>query len=139
MEVYRSKHGLLNTTSNSEAKRSARKAYRTVQKRTPRRIPYVRSIYFSKDKIFINQFWNHLNQKNRADQTRRLAYYVCALDLIRNTKHAPATVFEADKNIILHRFQGITVNGDYFVVQIKQNKKTNRKEFMSVFPAKIDK
>jgi hypothetical protein len=36
----------------------------------------------------------------------------------------------------LHRFTGCTKDGEVFYVQIRANKKTNRKGFMSVFPAK---
>lgn len=37
---------------------------------------------------------------------------------------------------IFHRFEGITKEKEIFYVQIKENIKTDRKEFMSVFPDK---
>jgi hypothetical protein len=37
---------------------------------------------------------------------------------------------------IFHRFKGITKAKEVFFVQIKENIRTDRKELMSVFPAK---
>ncbi len=114
--------------------REARKLYHTIQKQTKRQ-PYVRSSYFSKDKIFINTFWQHLEQKRRSDQTRRLKLYLCAIDLLRNTRLDPNTIFSNEKpREVLHRFVGTTKEGSLFYVQVKQNKKSGRKDFMSVFP-----
>jgi hypothetical protein len=115
----------------------ARQEYHKVQKRTPRRVPYVRSRYFAKDKIFLNTFWEHLKQKRLTEQSNRLKYYPCALDLIRNTTSTPETVFEKNSpSVLLHRFKGQAADGSYFYVQIKDNRRTGHKEFMSVFPAK---
>ena len=137
MKVYKSKAALLPGTSYSEVITAARREYHIAQKRTPRRVANVRSAYFAKDKIFLNNFWNHLSQKHPADQRRRLKYYKAALDLIRNSKLTPDTVFSKDDlNNILHRFYGVTIDGYYYTVQIKQNKRTNRKDFISVFPSK---
>lgn len=137
MIVYKSKYGQLSGTTYSEIIAAARREYHIVQKRTPRRIPYVRSTYFAKDKVFLNTFWEHLKQKHPTDQERRLKFYAAALDLIRNSKFTPDTIFARDdKDTLLHRFQGVSKDGQYFSVQIKENKRTHRKEFMSVFPAK---
>ena len=137
MQVYKSKYSRLPGTSFAEIIAGARREYHAIQKRTPRRIPYVRSGYFAKDKIFLNTFWEHLKQKHPADQMRRLKFYLAAIDLLRNSKEAPDTIFaKDDMDTLLHRFHGITKDGHYFNVQIKQNKRTNRKEFMSVFPTK---
>jgi hypothetical protein len=136
MEIYRAKCNRVSGTSLTEVKAAARREYHAIQKRTPRRIPYVRSGYFAKDKIFLNTFWDHLKQKHPADQLRRLKFYAAAIDLIRCFKEAPETIFSKDDvSILLHRYQGVTKDGHYFCVQIKQNKRTGRKEFISVFPA----
>lgn len=135
--VYQSKVGLLPGTSFREIMAAARREYHIAQKRTPRRVAHVRSAYFAKDKIFINTFWNHLGQKHPADQMRRLKLYRAALDLVRYSKMTPDTVFSKDDmNSIMHRFYGVTSDGHYYTVQIKQNKRTNRKDFISVFPSK---
>lgn len=116
---------------------AARREYHAIQKLTPRRVPYVRSSYFTKDKVFLNTFWEHLRQKHPADQTRRLKLYAAGLDLIRYTREAPDTIFSKDDlDNMLHRFHGVTRDGYLFSVQIKQNKRTGRKDFMSVFPEK---
>ena len=67
---------------------------------------------------------------------RRLQFYACALDVIRNSTTSPDTIFgNANKEIALHRFSGLTKDGVRFYVQIKEEKRTNRKDFMSCFPA----
>lgn len=135
MALFRSKYDLLPGTSYAEIMAAARREYHNVQKRTPRRIAHVRSCYFSNNKVFINTFWDHLKQKHPADQMRRLKYYLAAVDLIRNSREKPDTIFSKDDlDTLLHRFHGTTKNGQPFVVQIKENKRTNRKDFMSVFP-----
>jgi hypothetical protein len=137
MDVYKSKYSRLSGSSYREIVASARREYHMIQKRTPRRIPYVRSAYFAKDKVFLNTFWDHVRQKHPADQERRLKLYGAAVDLIRNSKLTPDTVFaEDDKDSLLHRFYGLSQDGQYFSVQIKESKRTHRKEFMSVFPSK---
>jgi hypothetical protein len=140
MQVYTSKYSRLPGTSFAEVMAAARREYHAVQKHTPRRIPYVRSGYFAKDKIFLNTFWDHLKQKHPADLLRRLKFYIAAIDLMHSSKEAPVTIFSKDDmNVMLHRFHGVTKDGHYFNVQIKQNKRTGRKEFISVFPAKSNK
>ncbi len=124
-------------SSVEELMKLARREYHTLQKRTPRRQAYIRSKYFTKDKIFVNQFWDHLGQKNRQDKVRRLKLYACAIDLIRNNTSAPETMQNPNNpDESLHRFEGKTADGVAFYVQIKENKKNNRKDFMSAFPAK---
>lgn len=136
-QVYKCKQDRLPGSSYKELIKLARREYHTIQSRSPRRIPYVRSAYFTKDKIFINNFWDHLSQKNAKDRVRRLRLYSCAIELIRNSKYTPLTL-QNPNNIdeTLHRFDGDTSSGDKFSVQIKENKKTNRKEFISCFPRK---
>lgn len=135
MRVYHSEYSQLPGSALGEVMKRARHEYHKVQKRTPRRVPYVRSKYFTKDKIFINTFWEHLNQKAPKERVRRLKLYLCALDLVRNTTYAPVTIYtNTNKDIGLHRFHGQTKDGQYFCVQIKEIKRTNRKDFISVFP-----
>ena len=137
MRVYKSRYKKLSGSSLEELTKLARKQYHTIQKRTLRRAPYVRSKYFTKDKIFINSFWEHMNQKSPKERVKRLKYYQCAIDLIRNTSLSPDTVYTyTNMNVGLHRFYGQTKAGEYFCVQISENKRTHRKEFMSVFPSK---
>lgn len=134
---YKSSCYQLSGSSADELMKKARQEYHLIQKRTPRRQAYVRSRYFTKDKVFINQFWDHLNQKNRQDKVRRLRLYICAIDLIRHTTDAPETMQNPNNSDeSLHRFTGNTADGKVFYVQIKENKKNNRKDFISVFPAK---
>lgn len=115
--------------------RAARHEYHKIQKRTPRRKAYLKSSYFKKDKVFINQFWVHLEQKRSGDQVRRARLFLCAIDLIRKTTEAPSTITSLKtKNSELHRFYGKTKEGTSFCVQIRENKRTGRKDFMSVFP-----
>lgn len=137
MKAYRSKYSVLSGTSYQEIMAAARKEYHSVQKRTPRRVPYVRSKYFSKDKIFLNTFWEHLRQKHPSEQAKRLKYYRAALDLLRNTNQVFEPLFEHNNpEMVLHRFAGQTKDGLYFYVQVKSNLRTGRKDFMSVFPIK---
>ena len=100
-----------------------------------KRQPYVRSAYFNTSKVFIQPFWQHLWQKNWRDRNRRAKLLPCALELLRHNKLDPKTVQNPnDPKEFLHRFSGITASGENFTVQVSENKRTNRKNFMSVFP-----
>lgn len=135
MSSYKSKYSLLAGTDYSEVMKTSRREYQIVQSRNPRRQPYVRSKYFNGDKVFINIFWNHLAQKRKGEQIKRAKLLAAALDLVRNTPLPPQTIFsQANLNEILHRFVGETKDGVQFYVQVKESKKSNRKDFMSVFP-----
>ena len=124
-------------TSHGELVKSARKSFHAIQKMTPRRQAYVRSAYFKKDKVFVTLFWQHLAQKHPAEQSKRLKFYDAAIELIRHSNTAPETIFDRNNmDVLLHRFQGVTKDGFKFSVQIKEQKRTNRKDFMSVFPRK---
>ncbi len=136
MAVYKSKYGLLPGTDYYEVLRNARQEYKAIQSRTKRQ-PYVRSTYFGKEKVFINIFFNHLVQKRKGEQIKRAKLFLCAVDLLRNNTNDPKTIFSYQSlNEMLHRFEGVTKDGQRFFVQVKQNKRTGRKDFMSVFPAK---
>lgn len=134
MTAYKSKYGKLPGSSYDEVAPLARKEYQYIKKLTKRQ-PYVRSSYFTKDKIFLSLFWEHLAQKHRADRAIRLKLYLCALDLLRHSKLTPDTILSTDnRDVLLHRFLGATKDGDLFYVQVKENKRTGRKDFISVFP-----
>jgi hypothetical protein len=80
-------------------------------------------------------FWDHLMQKHRKERMKRLKLYKAAIDLLRNSTLAPDTIFsESEKDTMLHRFYGKTNDGIDFCVQVKENKRSGRKDFMSVFP-----
>jgi hypothetical protein len=137
LEIFRAQVAEYRGTSVAELMKYARLEYHTIQKRTPRRIPYVRSKYFVKDKIFLNTFWDHVNQKRVSDKIRRLRLFGCAIELIRKSPLAPETVQSpTNGNELLHRMYGVSTNSTVFCVQIKENKKTHRKDFISVFPIK---
>ncbi len=105
-------------------------------KRKSKRKPYIRSIYFDKNKIFLHYFWEHLFQKvNWRDRMRRLKCFPAALELIAKTRVAPTSKDNPDKkDEILHRFLGKTKEGDKFMVQIKEFKKNGQKYLISIFP-----
>lgn len=134
MKAYKTKSGKLVGTNLKEVTKNARKIY-TFEKARSKRSPYIRSAYFKKDKIFIAPFWDKLDSKNPGDKLRRLKYYKCALELIRHSTDIPDSKEDPnDKNSLLHRFTGLSSEGDKFGVQIKESKKTNRKILLSVFP-----
>lgn len=135
MNLYKSKYEEFVGSSLEEVIKLARHEYHLNQKRTPKRVPYIRSAYFAKNKIFLNTFWDHLNQKSPKERVLRLKLYKCAMDLLRNSTCAPDTIHTfVDMDMALHRFYGQTASGQHFCVQVKENKRTNRKDFMSVFP-----
>ena len=72
---------------------------------------------------------------NLKDKTRRLKYFPCAIDLIKNNRFEPTSKENPNKkDEILHRFSGITPDNEVFFVQIKEVKKNSQKWLMSVFP-----
>lgn len=71
------------------------------------------------------------------DKTRRIKYFACAIELIQKSTFHPESKENVDrKSEILHRFKGITPEHEVFYVQIKEDKRTDGKWFMSVFPDK---
>lgn len=131
--MYQSKAGLLPGSSRDEVLKLARKEQKKIENLTMRQ-PYVRSKYFTNDKIFIAAFMNHTMQKGPKTQTERLKLYLAAVDLLRNTRHEPETILKADlPKVILYRFYGVAKDGIKFCVQVKQDKRTGRKDFMSAF------
>lgn len=134
MKAYQSKFKKLSGTDYKEIHSKALNIFKQIKSRSKRK-PYIRSAYFGKKKIFIDYFWQHLQQKNWRDRDRRLKYYPCAIDLIRNSRLEPTSKQNPNRpNEILHRFAGLTKDKEVFYIQIKEDKKTDKKYFMSVFP-----
>ena len=132
--MYKSKYGRTAGTSYGEIYPRVLSVYKQVRAHT-RRQPYVRSRYFSRDKVFLAYFWQHLRQKNFKDRARRLRYFEAGLDVLRNTTYTPSTKQSpTDANELFHRFAGATKEDELFYVQIKENNKTGRKDLISVFP-----
>ncbi|KKQ17425.1 MAG: hypothetical protein US31_C0019G0012 [Berkelbacteria bacterium GW2011_GWA1_36_9] len=134
MIIYKTKTNKFCGTSYKEIIKKARIIYHSVEKRS-KRSAYLRSSYFKKEKVFFSLFWGHLNQKPKKERLRRLKFLACAIELIENSNYKPTSKSNPNqKREILHRFGGITPSRELFYVQIKENIKTKRKDFMSVFP-----
>lgn len=134
MKVYQTKIKRLSGTDYDEVYPRAFAIFKQLKRKTKRR-PYIRSAYFKREKIFLDYFWEHLHQKDSKDRVRRLKYYPCAIDLIENSKAEPTSKENPNKKSeILHRFAGTTADKELFFVQINQDKKTNKKFLLSVFP-----
>lgn len=81
------------------------------------------------------QLENGRVDKKEGDRVRRLKFYECALDLIKNSIYNPETKENfKKKDELLHRFFGILEDKEKFVVQIKENKRTKRKDLISIYP-----
>lgn len=131
---YQSKFGKLTGSNYVEVKKNAETIFKQIKSKTKRR-PYIKSAYFNKQKIFFDYFWEHLFQKSLKDRTLRLKYFYCAIDLIKSSRIAPESKDNHEnKNETFHRFSGKTKSKEKFAVQIKENKKTGKKDFMSCFP-----
>jgi len=135
MKIYQSKEGALSGSNFSEINKKAFRLYSEIKKRTKRR-PYIRSAYFKKEKIFISLFWQHLHSKfNHRDKVRRVKYFACAIELIQKSRFDPESKESADRQSeMLHRFAGKSKDGQLFFVQIKEDKRSGEKSFISVFP-----
>ena len=133
-EYYKTNKNFIPGTSYGEVEKSARRIFNSVANRTKRR-PYLRSEYFRKEKVFITIYWKHLFEKHPGERTRRMKIIDCGFDLVRNSRINPVTRenFKV-KEEILHRFYGVTKNGDKFIVQIKENKRSKRKDLISIYP-----
>lgn len=90
----------------------------------------------NKAKVFLELFWPHLYKKpNFRDKVRRLKYLPCAFELIQESRCEPISKENPNKRAeIFHRFSGITKSGTHFFVQIKEEKQSGKKWFISVFP-----
>lgn len=137
MKVYKTKTKKVSGTNYSEVYHKSHGFYSAIKKRTKRQ-PYIRSAYFQKDKIFLELFWQHLQDKeNFRDKTRRMKYFPAAIELIQKTKFDPESIDNPNKSSeLLHRFFGLTKEGEFFCVQIKEEKKSGKKWLISAFPKK---
>jgi hypothetical protein len=136
MNYFKVKLNRLSGSDYGELRKKANLILGEIKRHTKRR-SYVRCAYFGKSKIFFDYFWPHLFEKNYSDRIRRLKYLPCALELIKKSKEKPIIYQTQERrNEILYRFMGETGNKELFLVQIKENKKTGQKYFMSCFPEK---
>lgn len=135
VQAYKTKARKLPGTHWHQVMKKAFGQYKEIKSRTKRR-PYVRSAHFNKEKIFLGIFWQHLHEKtNLNDKTRRLKYFPCAIELMQNSRVKPTTqASKEEPNVYLHRFAGITPDGDRFFVQIKEQRKNKQKWLISMFP-----
>lgn len=134
MQYYKTKARKLSGTHWPRLMKKASVHYKEIMRKTKRR-PYVRSVYFDKQKVFVGLFWQHLHEKNLRDKARRVAYFPCAIELIQKTRQEPTSKENPNRSgEILHRFAGSTPDNEIFFVQIKEDRRTNQKWFISVFP-----
>lgn len=134
MIPYSTKIKKLPGTNYTEVKKNAEIVFKEIKSKTKRR-PYIRSAFFNKQKIFFDYFWTHLFQKGPKERMRRLKYFEAALEVIEKSRNHPTSGENPHKKgEILHRFAGLTKNKELFYVQIKEDKKSSNKYFMSVFP-----
>jgi len=134
MDCFKTHKNKLAGSSFAEVCKNAKAVYNSVKART-KRTPYVRSKYFRAEKIFLTLSWSHVFEKSERDRVRRLKFFDCALDLIRNSVVDPESRENfKQKNEILHRFYGMTNSQEKFVVQIKENKRSRRKDLISIYP-----
>lgn len=135
MKYYKTKAKIIPGSSFSEVYKGAQRIFKEIESKS-KRSPYIRSLYFGKSKVFLGIFWTHLYTKqNLNDKTRRLKFFACAIELIQKTKCKPdIRMVPGDKKILLYRFAGSTPNNDLFFVQIKEDLKSKKKYFISVFP-----
>jgi hypothetical protein len=135
MEPYHTKSKKFAGTSWADVNKKAFTLYKQIKAKTKRR-PYIKSAYFKKDKIFLGIYWSHLHEKkNLKDKTRRVKFFGCAVELIKNSTFKPASKENPNnKDEIIHRFAGLTADNELFFVQIKEEKRTGKKWLISTFP-----
>ena len=133
MIPYQTKTQKLSGTSYAEVKKEALVLFNKIKAKTKRK-PYVRSAYFNKQKIFFDFFWSHLSEKNLKEKIKRLRYFNAALWVMKNSRNKPIIKQNPNKEReTLYRFAGLTKEKDFFIVQIKEDKKKGKKYFMSCF------
>jgi len=137
MKIYQTKSAKLPGTDWREVYKRSFGLYKQIKRKTKRQ-PYIRSAYFQKDKIFLEIFWHHLHEKqNFRDKVRRLKLFPAVIELIQNSRIEPSCIENPNKpKELLYRFTGVTSDKELFVVQIKKEKKNNKKWLISAFPAK---
>jgi hypothetical protein len=133
LKYYQSKYNKLSGSSYRELINKAH-AIANSYNPNPKRKAYVRSKFFNGDKIFLEYFWQHQNNKPPADKRRRIVYFAAALDVVQNSRHKPnVEPSKTNKNEIWYTFYGQTKSGDKFAVHIKKSLRNNE-YLMSVFP-----
>lgn len=130
--AYKCKVGTIKGSDYAEVMKKARQIFHGLEK-NPKREAHIRSAYFRDQKIFLNSFWGHLNTKSPRDKMRRLRFYSCAIELIMNSRLDPEIPFK-NEDERLYRFSGLSADGQLFTVQIREELKTSKKYFTSVFP-----
>jgi hypothetical protein len=135
MKIYKSRVGKLPGSSYQELIKNARRIYHGIEKQT-NRTPYIKSdkhSYFKGQKIFLNLYFVHLDQKSRIDRKRRLRYFEAGLDLLKHNTYAPLEKPNPNKSgEQLLRFAGVTPGDELFYVQVRKNSRGNH-YYMSVF------
>ena len=133
---YQASKRKLPGTNYTEVRKQSLAVFNKIKKSTKRR-PYIRSAYFKKQKVFFDYFWAHLHQKRPKERFARLQYFEAAIELVAYSKNHPSSKQNPNQEKeILHRFVGLTKNKQRFYVQIKEDKQSDKKYFMSCFPAK---
>lgn len=134
MNYYQTKSSLISGSNYKEIKKKVDEIFSKIERRTKRQ-PYIRSAYFSKQKIFFNIFWRHLFDKQYSFRAERLRYFNATIELLQNSRNHPTTVDNPNKNSeSLHRFYGLTREKYKFIVQVKEIKRTRKLYLISVFP-----
>jgi len=131
---YQAKSKKVAGTNLGEVYENASRIYREIASRTKRR-PYIRSLYFNKEKVFFDYFWDHLRQKSPKVRFERLQYFRVACELLKNSRNKPIIKPNPNKpKETFYKFAGLTANKEIFFVQIKEKKGKKGKYFMSCFP-----
>jgi len=66
---------------------------------------------------------------------RRLQFFACGIELIKNSKNQPSIKENPNnKKQILYRFAGITKDNELFYIQIREDKGGKKKYLMSIYP-----
>ena len=134
MIPYQTRAKLISGTSLSEVVKQTRLVFRDIERKSKRKA-YIRSAYFNKEKVFFDNFWDHLHQKSPKERFKRLKYFKAAIELVENSRQQPTSKPNPNKkNELLHRFAGQTKTKEIFYVQIKENIKTKTMYLMSAFP-----
>lgn len=134
MKVYKTKVKPFAGTDYKEIRKKAFGFYQEVKRRSKRKT-YIRSRYFKKEKIFLDLFWSHTFEKNYWDQTRRMRFFACGIELVQKSPFEPTTKENPNKTgELLHRFAGVSATSELFFVQIKEDRPTGKKYLISIFP-----
>lgn len=134
VKVYRCRIKQLVGSDYREVYGLASKAYQKAKGSTKRR-PYIRAVFYGRGKIFLQLFWDHLMQKPWKERVVRMKLLPCAIELLQLSTYVPLSRQNPNRSTeLLHRFLGITPENVEFVVQVKEDKRTGEKWFMSVFP-----